>query len=84
LRYLKSYQLVFAKDLLASIGQSNIFNGDLPPTIATTDARAQGTRNDLMAKADANNGLLVLLNNASNVLREAHDPSIIRERIMFL
>lgn len=74
-----SYQLVLAKDLLASIGQSNLLNGDLPSTIATANARAQGTRNDLMAKADTNNRLLVLLNNAPNILSEAHNPSIIRE-----
>lgn len=77
--YVRAYQLVFAEYLFANICQSNLFNGDLPSIIATTNARAEGTSNNLMAKTDPNNGLLVLLNHAPDVIGETHDPSIICE-----
>lgn len=47
--------------------------------IATTDARAQGPSNNLVAETDPNNGFLVLHNNTADVLGQTHDPFIIRE-----
>jgi hypothetical protein len=70
--------------LLASIRQSNLVNGNLPSTIATADTRPQGAGNNLVAEADTNNGLLLLLKNSPDILSETNDPRIIREAVMFL
>lgn len=81
---MRSYQLVFAEQLLASIRQSNLVNGNLPSTIATADTRPQGSSDNLVTEADPNDRLLVLLKNSPNILSETHDPRIICEAVMFL
>ena len=77
-----THQLLNAKDLLALRGEVDLVHRHLPDACVPLDLGPEGSRDDLVAEADADKGNFAVLIRLTDVVDESQYPRLILEGVV--